>query len=314
MRYTKTETGITPAQDTPKIKVYKCEADVNAALRDGCFKTGEMFSIPVVNGIFDDLSGDIAEIKSWIPNSTTVSNQLTNVSIVQSMIERGTCDYSDCWTRLTNVETCANQNHSAIMDIGSVIPSNASSSNMLVATNTLTTCATSLGNRIASLESCPGLDYTGTVESATTSEGSIMPTSGVLDLTSLATKACADTIAANLSTLSTTVANHSTSISTLNTCTRNLDNEITYLKSCPGLNCTGTLVPSDLNSINSHLTNLDTCTAGHTSSIANLNTCTDGLNTRVTSLESCPGLNCIGNISSANFSLSGTNLTITIPA
>ena len=314
MRYTKTETGITPAQDIPKIKVYKCEDDVNAALRDGCFKTGEMFSIPVVNGIFDDLSGDIAEIKSLIPNSTTVSNQLTNVSIVQAMIEGGACDYSDCWTRLTNVEICANQNHSAIMDIGAVIPSDASSSNMLVATNTLTTCATSLGNRITSLESCPGLDYTGTVTSATTSEGSIVPTSGVLDLTSLATKACADTIAADLSTLSTTVSGHTTSITNINTCTVNLDTRVTSLESCPGLNCTGTLKPSDLNSINSHLTDLDTCTAGHTSSISTLNTCTDGLNTRVTSLESCPGLDCVGNISSANFSLSGTNLTITIPA
>jgi hypothetical protein len=147
-------------------------------------------------------------------------------------------------------------------------------------------CCSCWDSDISTLKGKPGLDCVGTVTGVTVNGTSCTVSSaGVVAITDVAS-------AAALSSLSGTVTN---------------------LSSCPGLDCTGTLVPSDLNSINSHLTDLDTCTAGHTSSIANLNTCTDGLNTRVTNLESCPGLNCVGNISSANFSLSGTNLTITIP-
>lgn len=249
MRYTKTALGLSNAQDVPKIKVYACAEDACEALVHGDFTTGELFSIPVVNGsIFDDLSSEVAEIKSFIPNSTSTTNQLTNVTQVQEMIAGGGADYSACWTRLCNVETCADQNHSAIMQIGAVIPSDASSSNQLVTSSDFTSAT----NRITCLESCNGLNCVGTVTSATLSTGTVTPTSGALDLTTLATVSEVNSVSGDLTTLSGTVSAQGTNISCLNTCTCDLvtcdaclQNQIIDLAHCPGLSCTGTLTSAN---------------------------------------------------------------------
>lgn len=302
MRYTKTESGLSSAQDAPKIKNYACAEDVCQALSDGCFTTGEVFSVPVVNGIFEDMSSDIAEIKSYIPNTTSISNQLTNVSQVQGMIESGSADYSECWTRLSNVESCADTNASSISQIAAVIPSSASSVNKLVDATTLSTETA----RITALEGCEGIACVGTVTSATNCDGtSITPTNGVLDLSSLALACDLTATNSSLTTLSNTVSTHTTCISCIEedvdantTCISNVQTAVTCLQSCPGLNCTGTLVSSDLTTIRSCISTHDTCI-----------TCYDN---RLDELESCAGLACTGNVSSTCFSLSGSVLTITI--
>ena len=258
MRYTKTENGLTNAQDIPKIKNFECAEAVCDALGTDTLQPGDVFSIPVVNGIFDDMSSELAEIKSYIPNTTSIDNQLTNVSKVQEMIESGGTSFDACWVRLSNVEDCANTNHSNIVQIGAVIPSDASSSNQLVTNATLTTglatkvdCSdfntsiSDLNTSISNLESCPGINCTGTL------------------------------VSSDLSAINTGIA---------------------CLYACPGLDCVGTLVPSDLIPIND--------------SISNINTCTTSLGTAVNDICSCPGLQCVGT-STATFSLSGTILTIT---
>ena len=258
MRYTKTENGLTNAQDIPKIKNFECAEAVCDALGTDTLQPGDVFSIPVVNGIFDDMSSELAEIKSYIPNNTSIDNQLTNVSKVQEMIDSGGASFDACWQRLSDVETCANNNHSNIVQIGAVIPSDATSANQLVTNTTMTsglatkvdcsdfnTSISGLNTSISNLESCPGINCVGT----------LVPS----DLTSI-------------------------------------NNDISDLKSCPGLDCTGTLVPSDLTSINN--------------SISDINTCTTSLGTAVNEICSCPGLQCVGT-STATFSLSGTTLTIT---
>jgi len=282
MRYTKTENGLTNAQDIPKIKNFECAEAVCDALGTDTLQPGDVFSIPVVNGIFDDLSGELAEIKSYIPNSTSIDNQLTNVSQVQEMIESGGASFDACWVRLSNVEDCANTNHSNIVQIGAVIPSDATSANQLVTNATLASGLSGLNSKvdcsdfntaISNLESCPGINCTGT----------LVPS----DLTSI-------------------------------------NNDISDLKSCSGLDCTGTLVPSDLNSINTSISNINTCTTSLGTAVNNICSC-PGLNctgnvttsqlttvnNRLTALESCAGLDCTGT-STARFSLSGTTLTITV--
>lgn len=257
MRYTKTESGLTNAQDIPKIKNFACAEAVCDALDTDTLQPGDVFSIPVVNGIFDDMSTELAEIKSYIPNSTSIENQLTNVSQVQEMIASGGTSFDACWVRLSNVEDCANTNHSSIIQIGAVIPSDATSANQLVTNATMASClnckvdcsdfnttVSGLNTSISNLESCPGINCTGTL------------------------------VPSDLSAINTGIA---------------------CLNACPGLDCTGTLVPSDLNSINT--------------SISNLNTCTSSLGTAVNNLCSCAGLDCVGT-STATFSLSGTTLTI----
>lgn len=303
MRYTKTENGLTSAQDTPKIKNYACAEDVCQALSDGCFENGEVFSVPVVNGIFEDLSSDIAEIKSFIPNSTSISNQLTNVSQVQGMIESGGADYSACWTRLTNVECCANTNASSISQIAAVIPASASSINKLVDSTTLT----GVTDRVTALEGCAGIACVGTVTCATTCDATaITPdANGALNLSSLALACDLTETNSSLSSLSTTVGTHTTCISCMEndidanaTCISGVESSVTALQGCPGLACTGTLVSSDLTSLNN-------CASTHT-------TCIECFGERISALENCAGLSCVGTLTAACFSLNGSVLTITI--
>ena len=302
MRYTKTENGLTNAQDIPKIKNYACAEDVCDAVDNNELKVGEVFSIPVVNGIFDDLSGDIATIKSYIPNTTSIDNQLTNVSQVQDMIESGGASFDACWTRLCNVETCADTNHSNIVQIGAVIPSDATSANQLVTNTTLTTClsckvdCSDYSTAISNLGSCPGLNCTGTLVAS--------------DLTSINNSISALESCPGLSCTGTLVPSD---LNTINTC-------ITCLNACSGLNCTGTLVPSDLDTINTCISCLNACPGLNctgtlvASDIANKATCSDlnSVSNRVTNLENCAGLSCTGTLTSANFTLSGATLTITI--
>lgn len=303
MRYTKTENGLTSAQDTPKIKNYACAEDVCQALADGCFTTGEVFSVPVVNGIFEDMASDIAEIKSYVPNSTSISNQLTNVSQVQGMIENGATAFTDCWTRLTNVECCANTNASSISQIAAVIPESASSINKLVDATTLS----GVTDRVTNLEGCAGLTCVGTVTCATTCDATpITPdANGTLDLSPLALACDLTETNSSLSSLSTTVGTHTTCISCIEhdvdvnaTCISGVESSVTALQGCPGLNCTGTLVSSDLTTLNS-------CASTHT-------TCIGCFENRISALERCAGLDCTGTLTAACFSLSGTTLTITI--
>lgn len=278
MRYTKTESGLTNAQDIPKIKNFACAEDVCDAVNNDELQVGEIFSVPVVNGIFDDLSCDLVTIKSYIPNTTSIDNQLTNVSQVQAMIGGGSAAYDACWVRLENVENCANTNHSNIVQIGAVIPADAASSNQLVTNATLAaglagkldgngTELAAINQDITDLKSCPGLSCT----------GSLVPS----DL---------DTINA----------------------------EIACLNSCPGIDCTGTLVASDLDGINTEITNLNAapglyCTGTLVASdIANKASCTDLglLSDKVDALENCAGIT--GILTSDAFALSGNTLVITI--
>lgn len=300
MRYTKTENGLTNAQDIPKIKNFACAEAVCESL--GSLEVGEVFSVPVVNGIFEDMSADVAEIKSYIPNSTSINNQLTNATQVQEMIASGGASFDACWTRLGNVECCANTNASSISQIAAVIPASASSVNQLVDSTTLSTETA----RITALESCTGLSCVGTVTSATNCDGtSITPTNGVLDLSSLALACDLTATNSSLSSLSSTVGAHTTCISCLDadidantTCISNVQTAVTCLQSCPGLSCTGTLVSSDLTTINSCINTHDACITSY--------------GDRLDELESCAGLACTGTLTSACFSLSGTVLTITI--
>lgn len=237
MRYTKTESGLTNAQDIPKIKNFACAEAVCDALDTDTLQPGDVFSIPVVNGIFDDMSAELAEIKSYIPNSTSVDNQLTNVSQVQEMIESGGADFDACWVRLSNVETCADTNHSNIVQIGAVIPSDATSANQLVTNATMTSClnckvdCSDYNTAISNLESCPGLSCTGTLVAS-----DIADKASCTDLTSVSDR-------------------------------------VTCLESCSGLDCTGTLVPSDLTSINNSISNLNTCTTDLGTAVNNLCSC-----------------------------------------
>lgn len=302
MRYTKTETGLTNAQDIPKIKNFACAEDVCDAVDNDELQVGEIFSVPVVNGIFDDLAGDIAAIKSYVPNTTSIDNQLTNVSQVQDMIESGGASFDACWTRLCNVETCANTNHSNITQIGAVIPSDAASSNQLVTNATLTSClsckvdCSDYSTAISNLESCPGINCVGTlVASDLTSIND-----DISDLKSCPGLSCTGTLVpSDLSAINTGIA---------------------CLNACSGLNCTGTLTSSDLTSINSDISDLKSCPGLNctgtlvASDIASKASCSDlnSVSNRVTCLEGCQGLDCVGTLTSANFSLSGSTLTITI--
>lgn len=282
MRYTKTESGLTNAQDIPKIKNFACAEAVCDAVDNDELQVGEIFSVPVVNGIFEDLTGDISEIKSYIPTTTSIDNQLTNVTQVQNMIGSGGAAFDACWVRLENVETCANANHSNIVQIGAVIPSDAASSNQLVTNATLATCLSckvdcsdltldldAMNQDITDLKSCQGLNCV----------GSLVPA----DLTSI-------------------------------------NADISDLKSCQGLSCTGTLVPSDLNAINTEITCLNSCPGIDcvgtlvASDIANKASCADlrAVSDKVTELENCASIT--GILTSDTFSLSGNTLIITTTA
>lgn len=276
MRYTKTESGLTNAQDIPKIKNFACAEAVCDAVTNDELQVGEIFSVPVVNGIFEDLSSDISTIRSYIPNTTSVDNQLTNVTQVQDMIGSGGAAFDACWVRLENVETCANANHSNIVQIGAVIPADAASSNQLVTNATLASCLSgkldcdgtdlaAINQDIADLKSAPGINCTGTLVPADLSQ---------------------------------------------------INQDISDLKSAPGLNCTGTLVPSDLDTINQDISALEMAPGLNcigtlvASDIASKASCADviALNDKVTELENCASIT--GILTSDVFSLSGNTLVI----
>lgn len=111
-----------------------------------------------------------------------------------------------------------------------------------------------------------------------------------------------DTDITNLSNNKVNCSDYSTAISNINitkvTCsdynsyTSCANTRLNTLEAKPGLNCTGTLVPSDI--------------AGKTDC-----SYSTGLASRIAILEAKPGLNCTGTITSSNFSLVGNTLTIT---
>lgn len=107
------------------------------------------------------------------------------------------------------------------------------------------------------------------------------------------------------------------------TCCTAWDTSISNLSSCPGLSCTGTLVPSDLDTINTCIACLKACpgldctgtVTGSRVSCYDFEYCCSNWDTCISCLKSCSGLDCTGNVTktqvNAMFSLSGTTLTIT---
>lgn len=107
------------------------------------------------------------------------------------------------------------------------------------------------------------------------------------------------------------------------TCCTAWDTSITNLCSCAGLSCTGTLVPSDLDTINTCIACLKSCpgldctgdVSGSRVCCSDYETCCSNWNTCISCLKACSGLDCTGNVTKAQvnamFTLSGTTLTIT---
>lgn len=346
-----------------KIRNFACLEDVRAAILAGELAEGDMFTtICQTTGQTEDIAREVCRIASYIPDNTSPTNQLMNhcdFAQIESDIECRVqcCDFTDYTTAndacmscrvqccdfndfVTNISSyvsdrvCCSDYTSGMAtkvdctDYNSYVTSNDAAVACRVqccdftdfqTTNTTAlngkvtctdyqTCCTAWDTAIDALEAKPGLDCVGTVTSVTVNGTACPVASGVVAITDVAS-------ASGLSTLSGTVSDLST---------------------CPGLSCTGTLVPSDLDAINTCIACLKACpgldctgtVTGSRVSCSDFESCCSTWNTCISCLKSCSGLDCTGTLTSSDlnsyatkscvctivngiFSLSGNVLTIT---
>lgn len=222
--YIKTGTSLVQVSED-KIRNYADLDAVKAAIVAGCLHEGDLFTTICTNeDVCDDLQSEILRILSYIPTTTSATNQLLNhcdMGTALDDIECAKCDIADLQTCVTNLNSCK------------------------VECSDYQTCCTAWDTSITNLCSCPGLSCTGT----------LVPSD----------------------------------LDTINTC-------IACLKSCPGLDCTGNVSGSRV------------CCSDYETCCSNWNTC-------ISCLKACSGLDCTGNVTKAQvnamFTLSGTTLTIT---
>lgn len=169
------------------------------------------------------------------------------------------------------------------------------------------TCVDTEKARIDNLESCPGLDCVGTLVASDIAD---METQTHASAT-YATQSCVDDVKSRV-------------------CTN--EGNIAQLQSCPGLDCIGTLVESDLDDYATKVcvhNIIDSCGYATKACVCTIidaccyatQSCVDDVKSRVctnegciTSLNSCAGLNCTGTVTSVNnVSPVNGNVTLVIP-
>lgn len=342
-----------------KIRNFACLEDVRAAIANGELVEGDMFTtICQTTGCTEDIAQELCRIASYIPATTSPTNQLLNhdtVAEIEGDIDCRVqcCDYNtytaandacmncrvQCCDYNANV-TCVNNRLTAIENVSipdldtciccaeerltclearadvleniTVDPSSGLVTTVSDLSADYHSCCTSWNNGITTLNGKAGLDCVGTVTSIKQGTSTYSPdanglvTIQAVDTSTFIDATCAGTIAndcialhAGVDCTGTLVASD---LDTINTC-------ITCLKACPGLNCTGTVTGSKV-------------------SCSDFEECCSKWNTCISCLKACAGLDCTGTLTSSAlddyatkscvrtivngiFSLSGNTLTIT---
>ena len=231
-QFIKTSTGLQPVDDS-KIKVYDSIDAAQAALENGDLAENEIIATKF-NDADDDIaleintiSDDVSTIKSYIPSGTNATtNTLVNQDMLSTAIGGTTSVYCG------NTCVCGiDPNHALCL--------NAAAFDGVDLTDITTD--------ITNLQSCPGLNCTGTVVAS--------------DLTSFIDATCAGTIAVSC------IALHS------------------------GVDCTGTVVASDLTSF------IDATCAG---------------NIAASCIATHNGVDCVGTVTSVNNCAPDANGNVTV--
>lgn len=379
-----------------KIRNFACLEDVRAAIANGELVEGDMFTtICQTTGCTEDIAQELCRIASYIPATTSPTNQLLNHDTVAEIegdivcrvqcCDYNTytaandacmncrvqcCDFNDFVTATNNNKVSCNDYTTCIGSIDAAIACRVQccdyNANVTCVNNRLTaienvsipdldtciccaeerltclearadvlenitvdpssglvttvsdlsadyhSCCTSWNNSITTLNGKAGLDCVGTVTSIKQGTSTYSPdanglvTIPAVDTSTFIDATCAGTIAndcialhAGVDCTGTLVASD---LDTINTC-------IACLKACPGLNCTGTVTGSKV-------------------SCSDYESCCSNWNTCISCLKACAGLDCTGTLRSSDlddyatkscvktivngiFSLSGNTLTIT---
>lgn len=310
-QFIKTSTGLQPVDDS-KIKVYDSIDAAQAALENGDLAENEIIATKF-NDADDDIaleintiSDDVSTIKSYIPSGTDAT---TNTLVNQDMLSTATGGTTSVYCGNTCV--CG-------IDPTHALCLNAAAFDGVDLTDITTD--------ITNLQSCPGLNCTGTVVAS--------------DLTNFINATCAGTIAVSCIALhsgvdctGTVVDSDLTSFIDA-TCAGNI--AASCIASHPGVDCTGTVVASDLTSFidaSCACTVADAQIATHdgvdcVGTVTSVNNCAPDANGNVTveggydiavycgttckcSVTKNAATLCLGNGAFATITMSGNDMTIT---
>lgn len=277
----------------PKIKTYENYAKFQEALANGDLKEGEYFSIVAAGGIHDDITTLVYQMWDNTPANASIDNKyvvwsdLDDLDLTQAIqrIEAIENDLPNLKSDIVNVEDnleaykTSNDNAVSVLDSDKVNCSDY---------NTKMTC---LDRDISDINtnkaSCS--DLTNLTTRVSTNE------SDISNLKSCAGLNCVGNV----------------TISALETCLNNYVTNTT-LASCGYTTCTGTVVASDIANFVSE-TCINSKISSATSNKVNCSdysSCIAALVARIAALESCAGLNCVGNVTASDFTLTGNDLAI----
>ena len=310
-QFIKTSTGLQPVDDS-KIKVYDSIDAAQAALENGDLAENEIIATKFNDANEDvaleisTMADDISTIKSYIPSGTDAT---TNTLVNQDMLTEATSGATPVYCG----DTC----------VCSIDPNHALCLNSAAFDGV---DLSSITTDISCLQSCPGLNCTGTVVAS--------------DLTNFIDATCAGTVAnACIAThngvdcIGTVVASDLTSFINA-TCAGTVANAC--IATHAGVDCTGTLVASDLNNYATKScagTIAVNCIALHSGvdcvgTVKSVNNCTPDANGNVTveggydiavycgatckcSVTKNAATLCLGNGAFATITMSGSDMTIT---
>lgn len=226
---------------------------------------------------------------SLVPVSEDKIRNYESLDCVRAAIQRGELTENDLFTTVCNVQAICDDLAHELYRVISYIPANTNSTD----------------NKL--LNHC---DIAGIGGNTDVQVGSCVnhASDGLVDITT------------SVQSLITTETTNKVSCSDYETCCANWDLCISCLKSCPGLDCTGSdkVSCSDYESCCSNWNNCISCLkacAGLDCTGTLVASDLDTINTCIACLNACPGLDCAGDVTktevNAMFTLIGTTLTIT---
>lgn len=277
--FIKTANGLVPST-TPKIKTYACSTDVYTAIANGELLEGEEFQVGVVEGIHEDIAADVCYLLSVTPSNASPLNKLATQSDLSNItgdldprvctLEENICNKSDIQAAL-DCKTDCNYSTALAARVGVNETNITNLQNSRMCCCDFDTCWTALGvitDRLTDCDLCRQAEIS-CLDGRVDGIDDVIPsgatsTNQLVDASTMASCACS--IADNR------IATHA------------------------GIDCTGTLVASDIAGLTSCKGTV-TCVG-----IGSGTTYGPDANGKVTipayppDLSSCPGISCVGKV------------------
>ena len=277
--FVKTADGLVP-QSQPKIKTYECSTDLYCAIENGDIGEGESFQVDVIEGIHEDIAADVCYLLSVTPSNASPSNKLVTQSDLNAAssgldtrvttLECNICN-KDCIQAALDCKTDCSYSTALAARVGVNETNITNLQNSRLCCCDFTTCWTALGvitDRLTDCDLCRQAEIT-CLDGRVDDIDELIPsgatsTNQLVDASTMASCAC--------SIADTQIATHA------------------------GVDCTGTLVASDIAGLTSCKGTV-TCVG-----IGSGTTYGPDSNGKVTipdyppDLSSCPGISCVGKV------------------